>query len=304
MSALRVVLIGIGLLAWGAVANAQELEPRRWSHLPTGTNFFGSGYAYTKGDVFFNPVLKIEDATVEMHTAALKYIRTFEVFGKSARADLAAAYQDGTWKGRLDGSPARANRSGWADPVLRVAINLFGAPPLEGEEFARYRAEIESETIVGAAVAVHVPLGEYFDDKLINLGTNRFAVRPQLGAVHNRGKWGYELTGSTWFFTDNDDFYGDTRREQDPLFTLQGHVVYTLRPGLWLAGGAGYGYGGESTIDGDRKNDETSSVVFGASLGVPITRYFGLKIGYLGTRTQNDTGLDSDSLVTGASFLW
>jgi hypothetical protein len=153
-------------------------------------------------------------------------------------------------------------------------------------------------------VAVHVPLGEYFDDKLINLGTNRFTIRPQLGVVHNRGKWGTELTGAAWFFTDNDDFFGDTRREQDPLFTIQGHLVYTFLPGLWLAGGVAYGHGGESTVDGDRKNDETRSIVFGASLGIPITRYFGVKIGYRGTRTQNDTGLDSDSLVTGASFLW
>ena len=73
------------------MAGSQELEPRRWTHLPTGTNFFGAGYAYSEGDVFFNPVLEIEDATVEMHTTALKYIRTFEVFGKSARIDLAAA---------------------------------------------------------------------------------------------------------------------------------------------------------------------------------------------------------------------
>ena len=101
-------------------------------------------------------------------------------------------------------------------------------------------------------------------------------------------------------FTDNDDFFGDTKREQDPLFSIQGHLVYTFRPGLWLA----YGHGGESTIDGDRKNDDTSNVVFGASVGFPISRNFGMKISYLGTRTQNGIGLDSDSLVTAVSFLW
>ena len=29
--------------------------------------------------------------------------------------------------------------------------------------------------------------GEYLDDKLINLGANRFAIRPQSGVVHTRG---------------------------------------------------------------------------------------------------------------------
>jgi hypothetical protein len=301
---IRVVLVFVGLLGWCATASSQELEPRRWSHLPTGTNFIGGGYVYSKGDVFFNPVLEIEDATVVMHTAALKYIRTFEAFGKSARIDVAAAHQDGTWKGLLNGVPARADRSGWADPVARVAVNLIGAPPLKGQEFAQYRAELETETIVGAALAVHVPLGEYSNDKLINLGTNRFTIRPQLGVIHNRGKWGFELTGATWFFTDNDDFFGGTRREQDPLLTIQGHMVYTFLPGLWLAGGLGYGWGGESAIDGDRKRDETSHLVFGASFGVPLNRHMGLKAGYLGTRSQNDTGQDSDSLILGVAFLW
>jgi len=177
------------------------------------TNFHGGGYAFTNGDLSLDPVLKIEDATFEMHTVALKYIRTFELLGRSARVDLAGAYQDGTWKGTLDGVAARAERKGWADPVMRFAVNLYGAPPLEGQEFASYRAEQERETIVGAGLAVHVPLGEYFDDKLINLGSNRFTIRPQLGVVHNRGKWGFELTGSAWIYTDNDDFFGGKKLE-------------------------------------------------------------------------------------------
>jgi hypothetical protein len=302
----RVALVLFGLVAWSGAAGSQELQPRRWSHLPTGTNFLGGGYGYTDGDLSFDPALRIEDAEVETHTLAMQYIRTFEAFGRSARIDLAAAYQEGTWKGLLDGEPARVDRHGWADPSVRVAVNLFGAPPLKGKEFAEHRASIETETetIVGAAVSVQVPLGEYMDDKLINLGTNRFTIRPQLGVLHDRGKWSLELTGATWFYTDNDDFFGDTRREQDPLLTIQGHAVYTFRPGLWLAGGVAYGGGGESTIDGDRKDDEISNLVFGGSLGIPLHPRFGLKVSYLGTRTQNDTGLDSDSLLLGTSLIW
>lgn len=172
----------------------------RRNHLPNNASFHGAGYAYADGDLSFDPVLQIDDATVELHTVGLKYIRTFEVLGRSARIDLAGAYQEGTWKGTLAGAPARVERHGWADPIARVAVNLDGAPPLEGKEYASYRAGIETETIVGAAVAVHFPLGEYKDEKLINLGTNRFTIRPQLGVVYDRGPWGFELTGSTWIF--------------------------------------------------------------------------------------------------------
>jgi len=285
-------------------AEAQELEPRRWSHLPTGTNFHGGGYAYTDGDLSLDPVLKIEDATFEMHTVALKYIRTFAVLGRSARIDLGGAYQDGTWKGKLDGVDARVERNGWADPMMRVAVNLYGAPPLKGQEFASYRAEQKRETIVGAAVAVHFPLGQYFDEKLINLGNNRFTIRPQLGVVHNRDKWSFELTGAAWIYTDNDDFFGGNKLEQDPFYTIQGHVVYRFRPGLWVAGGLAYGIGQESTVDGDHKDDRKQNIVFGLSTGYSVTRNFGLKIGYLGTRALADTGLDFDSFIVGATFFW
>jgi len=283
---------------------AQELEPRRWSHLPKGANFLGGGYAYTEGDLVFDPVLKIEGATVELHTLALKYIRSFELLGRSARIDLAGAYQDGTWEGLLNGVPARAERSGWADPVVRLAVNLLGAPPLDGQEFADYRAEIKGETIVGAGLAVKVPLGEYFEDKLINLGSNRFTIRPQLGVVHTRGRWSFELTGSAWIFTDNDDFFGGKTLEQDPFFAIQGHIVYSFRPGLWIASGLGYGLGQESTVDGDSKDDRKQDVVWGLSVGYPITRSFGVKVRYLGRRAQADTGIDSDNFTVGASYFW
>ena len=48
---------------------------------------------------------------------------------------------------------------------------------------------------------------------------------------------------------DNDDFFGGARREQEPIATLQAHVGYTFRPGLWLAADATYYAGGQSTIN-------------------------------------------------------
>jgi len=166
---------------------AQELEPRRWSHLPIGINFLGAGYSYTKADIFFDPVFRIEDAEMEMQTWALKHIRTFELFQKSARIDLPQAYQEGRWTGLLNGAPASIKRSGLSDSVLRFAINLHGAPPLEDKEFAAYRAKANVETVFGTALVVQLPTGDYMNNKLINLGTNRYAFRPQLGVVHNRG---------------------------------------------------------------------------------------------------------------------
>ncbi len=291
---------------WGLpfLCLAQELDPRRWSHLPIGTNFAGGGYSYTEADISDDPVFRIENAEMEMHTWAVKYIRTFELFQKTARIGLIQSYQNGRWSGLVDGVPRSIRRGGLSDSVLRFAINLYGAPPLEGEEFAAYRARVDVETIFGTALVVQLPTGEYKDDKLINLGTNRFTFRPQLGVVHNRGKWSMELTGAVYVYTDNNDFFNGNKLEQDPLYTLQTHLVYTFRPGLWVAAGAGYGYGGESTVNGEEKNDRRGNLAWAFSLGYPITRQLGVKVAYLRTRTQESVGQDSDSIAVGFSIFW
>lgn len=57
-------------------------------------------------------------------------------------------------------------------------------------------------------------------------------------------------------------------------------------------------------MDGDRKNDRKQNLVFGLSIGYSVTRHFGVKVGYLGTRALADTGVDFDGFVVGATFFW
>jgi hypothetical protein len=262
------------------------------------------GYAYTEADISFDPVIRIENGEMELHTWAAKYIRTFELFEKSARIDLLQAYQRGRWHGLVDGVPKSVRRGGLSDSVLRFAINLYGAPPLKGKEFAAYRAKDDVETIVGTALVVKLPTGEYKDGKLINLGTNRYTFRPQLGVVHIRGKWSMELTGAVDIYTDNKDFFDGNKLENDPLYTLQTHLVYAFRPGLWAAAGAGYGYGGESTVNGEKKNDRKENIGWAFSFGYPITPQLGVKVAYLGIRSQRSIGQDSDSIGVAFSVFW
>lgn len=284
--------------------HAQDIEPRRWSHLPLGGHFAGAAYAYTEGDIFLNPVLRITDGEFEMNTTALKYIHAFELLGKSARLDLTQLYQSGSWSGLLNGTPAAIERDGWSDTALRFAVNLYGAPPLAGEEFYNYRKSAHTETIVGAGLVATFPTGEYFDDKLINLGSNRYTLTPQCGVVHTRGKWTTELSTSVTFFTDNDEFFNGKKLEEDPLWIGQGHLIYTFMPGLWLGASAGYGYGGESTIDQVSANDRKGNLGFGLSAGIPVNRHFGFKIAYIGIRTQEDVGSDNDTFTIASSFQW
>lgn len=283
---------------------AEELEPRRWSHLPIDMNFTGAAYAYTDADIGFDPVLKLKNVQMDLHTWAAKYIRTFSLLDRTARVSVLQAYQEGRWSGSVAGVPSSIKRSGWSDTFLRFAINLYGSPPLKGKEYAAYRAKNKAETIVGAGLSVQLPTGDYMSDKFINLGTNRYTFRPQLGVVHTRGKWSLETTGTIAIHTDNTDFFNGKKFEQDPLYTINSHLIYAFRPAVWASASVGYDYGKKSTIDGVKKDDLKQNLAWALSFGFPINRHLGVKMAYIGTRTQESTGVDSDTFALGFSAFW
>lgn len=293
------------LLPWLASPSlAQELEPRRWSHLPIDTNFAAAGYAYTEAEIAVDPVLRLEGARQDRHTWFVGYIRTFELLEKSARIDLAQSWQEARWTGSLNGVSASAHRQGWSDTSVRFAVNLIGAPPLAGKEYAAYRAATDVETVVGASIAVKLPTGQYKKEKLLNLGSNRFTIKPKIGAVHNRGKWSFEITGGASIFTDNNSFFNGNRLEQEPLYTLHAHAIYTFRPSLWLAASAGYDFGAQTSINGVEIDNRKEVVSWAVSAGYPITRWLSIKAAYIGERSQTFVGSDTDTLTIGLSTFW
>jgi hypothetical protein len=283
---------------------ANDIEPRRWGHLPIGANFLTAGYIHTSADIYIDPVLRIEDVKMDLDTWAAKYIHSFELFGKSSRIDLTQGYQHGSWDGNVDGAPRSIEREGLSDSLVRFAMNLYGAPPLKGKDFAAWSASQKRETIVGAGVVVQLPTGDYMEDKLINLGSNRYTIRPQFGVTHTRGKWTGELTGEVWFFTDNTQFFNGNKLETAPLYTGQTHLIYTFRPRLWLGGSLGYSTGGESTLNGTSKDDRRKASAWALSLGVPVSRQVNAKVAFLSSRVEDRIGQDTDSFALGVAYNW
>ncbi len=270
---------------------SQDLEPRRWTVMPEGMNVIGIGYGHTSGDVLFDPVMQIEDAEVKADTLAVSYIRSFSLAGKALRFDAFVPWHSGEWKGTLRGNLDSTERQGLGDSRFRLSVNLLDTQNLNET----------SKTVVGAGIAVTVPTGEYDKNKLINLGQNRFTIRPQMGVVHTRGAWSYEVTGSVFFFTDNDDYFKNRVQEQDPLYAIQSHVVYTFSPGMWTSLSAGYGWGGNTSIDKVSKDNEWDNFMTALSFGFPLSRTQSVKLNYLHAQTQNVTGSNTNTLSMGWS---
>lgn len=282
---------------YSGVLFAAEMEPRRWTHMPTGINFIGAAVVHTNADIALDPVLHIEEGEVEADTVVTSYLHSFDLLGKSARLDIRVPYQRIKWEGLLDGNFRRVQREGMGDPLLRFSVNFLGAPALKGEAYRAYRASHSTNTVVGAALAVVLPLGQYKKDKLLNIGNNRYVIRPQIGFVHTQGPWSYELTGSANFFTDNDDFWGGKKREQDPLYGLQTHLIYTFKNRIWASLSAGYDWGAKSTVDGVEKDDYRQDFLYAVSSGFSVTRNSSIKFSYLSGKTQTAIGSDSDNFI-------
>lgn len=284
-----------------ANVQAQDLEPRRWTHMPTGINVVGVGVGYNTGDVYFNPVLKLQDVEMESSGAGLVYLRTFAVAEKSARFDFLLPYASARWEGLLEGEPASTRRRGFGDPRIRLSYLLYGGPAQNPKEFM---TSVQSNTVVGVAVSVKIPWGEYYGERLINLGANQWRIRPQLGVTHTRNKWTFELTGSLFWYSDNNDFFGGQYLENDILYAGQAHVIYTFRPGLWASVSTAYGDGADFYVNRVDKDLKVENWLSAVSFGVPINRQNGLKFSWIRTRTQNDTGADLDSFNMAWSMIF
>lgn len=269
--------------------------------MPVGVNFLGVGLSHGRGDIFFDPVLNVEDARLEISSTGLSYIRSFGLLGRSARVDLLLPYAAGRWDGLLNGEPISLRRRGFSDPRLRLSTLLYGGPAQSPREFAQ---STQSSTVVGVALSVTAPWGEYSEQRLINLGANRWVLRPELGVVHNRGHWSYELTGSVFIYEDNDEFFQNGQLETDPLWALQGHLIYTFRPGLWASISSAYGTGSDSRVNGVDKDSEVGNWLLAGSLGVPLSRTQGLKLTLLSSSTQRLTGADMDTVFLSWSMMY
>ena len=110
--------------------NGQDIEPRRWGNIPIGVQAVGFGYAYSFGDVLFDPLLEAEAVEVDVHTLVGSFVHPIKLGKKYARLDVLFPVSFARWEGLLSGAPASAERNGMADPRVRFSIHLLGPPAL------------------------------------------------------------------------------------------------------------------------------------------------------------------------------
>ena len=278
---------------------AQDLEPRSYTNTPVGMNFLLFGYFYSDGDVATDPSAPLKDGQVTVHGGVTGYVRSLDLWGKSAKLAVVLPYACADGKAKLAGRPGQRDVCGLADPRLRLSINLYGAPALTFDEFRRYRQDL----IIGTTLQVTGPFGQYDSDKLLNIGTNRWSLKTEIGASKALGRTTLELAGAATFYTDNDNYFGGQKREQDPVYSIQGHLIYSFSHGAWGAIDGTYFRGGRTTTNGIGADDQQENTRIGATLALPVSRRNSLKL-FASTGLATRTGGDFDTVGLAWQYRW
>jgi hypothetical protein len=299
--------LSLGVAALGIIAsvsgvadaNAQEAEPRSYTNTPVGLNFLIAGYVYAQGKMAFDPDSAIADTKFHSNTEVLAYVRSFDVGGQSAKFDVIVPASSFSARGIVNGQPREREISGLGDPRFRVSFNLFGAPALSVKNFANYKQDL----IVGVSLQVSAPLGQYDDSKLINLGSNRWSFKPELGISKAWGPWTFELAPSVTFFSNNTDFVGGNTFAQAPFYAVQGHILYTFQSGVWMALDGVYFAGGRTALNGVKSDNEQANTRAGFTLALPIDTHNSLKLS-ASTGITTRTGSEFSAVGVAWQYRW
>lgn len=287
------------LLLVTVIAQGQDLEPRSYVNTPVGMNFLVVGLGYLEGSLLTDSATMLENAKVQSLIPVLAYARSIELFGKSGKFDVVAPF------GCLEGSTLYQGQQferdvcGWGDPAAKLSLNLYGAPALSLEKRPTYRQDL----IIGVGMRIGAPLGEHDGDKLLNPGANRWWLKPEIGLSKAVGPLVLELIGAVAIFGDNDDFFRHVKREQEPIYSLQGHLVWNFPNGAWMAlDTTGY-TGGRTTTDGVRGDDLQRNSRLGATLAWPLSRRHSLKLSASRGLSARSGG-DFDAIAVAWQYRW
>jgi hypothetical protein len=246
--------------------HAQDLEPRSYAVVPTGLHAAALSFTYSNGNVITQSGAPVQDLKVTNEVFNIGYVQTFTLFNKLARVAVGLPYGflDGTAK--FLGHDTAGTRAGFYDGRIKFGVNLLGSPVLTPKEFQKF----QEHTVLGVSLVISVPVGQYFPEKLINLGSNRWGFKPEIGASHREGRLFYEVYTGIWFYTNNNVYLKTYSLDQKPLFSFQAHVDYTFKKGKYLALNGGFADGGETAINGVEQNNIQANWRIGGTFSTPI----------------------------------
>src|SRR5258707_3579378 len=280
----RAIVLLFGVFLAAAICRAQDLAPRAYVIPPLHSNAVNLTYSFFDGNIIFEGTTPIADARARANVSILSISHSLNFFGRTAMFSASLPYGVGNFRGTVADAETLAYRSGLLASSFRFSVNLKGGPAMNVQEYLKWR----QKTIIGVSIKLVPPTGQYDPTKLINLGANRWALKPELGYSRRWGHWILDAYGGVWFFTTNPDFFsrnqfspGTNTQSQSPTGSLEGHLSYDFKPRLWISLDGNYWFGGKTSLNGvqnDATRQRNSRV--GATASIPLTRHQSIKLSY------------------------
>lgn len=280
----RLVACLLGALLACRTCQSQDLTPRAYVITPIHSNAIVLTDSFFSGNLMFNGAAPITDATATLNAPILSIYHSMNFFGRSANFTASLPYGLGSFRGAVFGGETNTHRSGMFDSVFRFAVNIKGGPAMDLPKFARY----QQKTVLGVSLRVVMPTGQYDPTRLVNLGSNRWAFKPEFGASRRRGHWILDGYAGVWFYTRNPEFFSNNNyvpyrqvQTQEPIAAFETHFSYDVRPRLWVSADANFWFGGRTSLNGvQNPATQQQNSRLGGTGSIPLNRHQSVKLSY------------------------
>lgn len=297
-------LASAGLLITAATpALAVDDGPRAYFPVPVGTNNLNLMGIFQNTNSSLDPATAVKGADVNVDVGVLQYTRAFSVAGNASAIALVAPFGQVRGQAILTGPLGNntivreTKSSGLGDMSLLGVFGIVGSPAMTRMQYAQAKPGFS----MGALVMVTAPTGAYDADKLINLGTNRWAFRVGAplgwaigGSYLSPNLTTIEFVPSVTFYTVNDAPFRAGRRSQNALFRLEGHLTHNFNRAFWASADLTGNSGGKTTTDGKDDNNSKTWMGAGITAGMNLSPAFGVTATYGGIIAGNDPAPEGD----------
>jgi Putative MetA-pathway of phenol degradation len=263
---------------------AQDLTPRAYVITPVHSNAITLTYSFETGSVLFDSALPIAGASGRIDVPIISYYHALNFLGRSANITAALGYSVGHFQADVKGTEQKLYRSGLTDSIYRFSVNLKGGPAMPIEQFMKWK----QKTLIGASLKVVAPTGQYNPTDLVNIGSNRWGFKPELGFSQRRGHWLFDTYGGVWLFTTNTEFFSHNRlfpgtntQHQSPIGSFEGHLSYNVTLRFWVSLDGNFWFGGRTSFNGvENPNTLQTNSRIGGTAAIPVSKHQTLKVSY------------------------
>jgi len=247
---------------------AQFTDPHTYNNGPVGINQLTIGYAYAHANASIDSSLIIAGAKLNLNAGILDYTRAVSFFHRFAWVEASVPVAGLT--GAVTGTAIQGSVTGAGDATLVFGALLKGGPALSAQDFPTY----EPTTTLGASVTITAPTGLYHADRILNLGSHRWSVKPEIAVSHPFGpnhNWEVDGYANASFFSDNTTYHGREILRQEPIPGLEGHLSYSFTSNIWASVDTRYSFRGNTLIDGIDQDNSQRNLALGSEVSVSLS---------------------------------